>query len=97
MNHDKRDIPKDITEIVAQQDLRDKYPSMNLITKGFMINAACPDVSEVKYSDKIITLIIMTLIKVLIWMSEKNIFLLPLKNFIYAIKGKLPKTINIIA
>ena len=35
------------------QDLRDKYPSMNLITKGFMINAACPDVSEVKYSDKI--------------------------------------------
>ena len=35
------------------QDLRDKYPSMNLITKGFMINAACPDVSEVKYSNKI--------------------------------------------
>ena len=35
------------------QDLRDKFPSMNLITKGFMINAACPDVSEVKYSNKI--------------------------------------------
>ena len=35
------------------QDLRDKYPSMNLITKGFMINAACPDVSEVKFSNKI--------------------------------------------
>ena len=26
---------------------------MNLITKGFMINAACPDISEVNYSDKI--------------------------------------------
>ena len=35
------------------QDLRDKYPSMNLITKGFMINAACPDISEVNFSDKI--------------------------------------------
>ena len=35
------------------QDFRDKYPSMNLITKGFMINAACPDISEVNYSDKI--------------------------------------------
>ena len=35
------------------QDLRNKYPSLNLITKGFMINAACPDVSEVKYSNKI--------------------------------------------
>ena len=35
------------------QDLRNNYPSLNLITKGFMINAACPDVSEVKYSDKI--------------------------------------------
>ena len=30
------------------QDLRNNYPSLNLITKGFMINAACPDVSEVK-------------------------------------------------
>ena len=35
------------------QDLRNKYSSLNLITKGFMINAACPDMSEVKYSDKI--------------------------------------------
>ena len=35
------------------QDLRNNYPSLNLISKGFMINAACPDVSEVKYSDKI--------------------------------------------
>ena len=35
------------------QDLRNNYPSLNLITKGFMINAACPDVSEAKYSDKI--------------------------------------------
>ena len=35
------------------QDLRNKYSSLNLITKGFMINAACPDISEVKYSDKI--------------------------------------------
>ena len=35
------------------QDLRDNYPSMNLITKGFMINAACPDVSEVKYTNDI--------------------------------------------
>ena len=35
------------------QDLRNNYLSLNLITKGFMINAACPDVSEVKYSDKI--------------------------------------------
>ena len=35
------------------QDLRDKYPSMNLITKGFMINAACPDISKVNYSNKI--------------------------------------------
>ena len=35
------------------QDLRDKYPSMNLITMGFMINAACPDISEVNFSDKI--------------------------------------------
>ena len=35
------------------QDLRNNYPSLNLITKGFMINAACPDMSEVKYSDKI--------------------------------------------
>ena len=35
------------------QDFRDKYPSMNLITMGFMINAACPDISEVNYSNKI--------------------------------------------
>ena len=35
------------------QDLRDQYPSLNLITKGFMINAACPDVSEAKYNNNI--------------------------------------------
>jgi len=35
------------------QDLRDKYPAINLITKGFMINAACPDVSEAKYNEEI--------------------------------------------
>ena len=35
--------------------------------------------------------------KVLICISEKNIFLSPLKNFMYAMKGKLPKIIKIIA
>lgn len=35
------------------QDLRDKYPVLNLITVGFMINAACPDKSDAKYNDNI--------------------------------------------
>lgn len=33
MNHDKRDIPKDITEIVAQQDLRDKYSNIDTLLR----------------------------------------------------------------
>jgi len=35
------------------QDLRNKYPALNLITMGFMINAACPDQSDAKYNDNI--------------------------------------------
>ena len=35
------------------QDLRNKYPALNLITMGFMINAACPDQSDAKYNDDI--------------------------------------------
>lgn len=35
------------------QDLRNKYPVINLIKKGLMINAACPDVSEAKYNEEI--------------------------------------------
>lgn len=35
------------------QDLRNKYPAMSLIKRGFMINAACPDVSEAKYNEEI--------------------------------------------
>jgi len=35
------------------EDLRNKYPAMKLIKKGFMINAACPDTSEAKYNKEI--------------------------------------------
>ncbi|WP_075506314.1 hypothetical protein [Candidatus Pelagibacter communis] len=32
------------------QDYIDKYPSMKLVSKGFMINAACPDRFEAKFN-----------------------------------------------
>jgi len=35
------------------EPLRTQFPEMNLITKGFMINAACPDVSQVQYNSNI--------------------------------------------
>ena len=51
----------------------------------------------IKYRDNIIILKIIILKKLLIWTSLKIILLSPLMNLMYAINGKLPKIIKIIA
>ncbi len=50
-----------------------------------------------RYIDKMIILNNIILKKVLICISETNILLLPFKNFMYAMKGKLPRIIKTIA